>query len=54
MRTVFLRGASPDCAATILEVIISSITTNVSSSAFQRPNRIKQGRKYGLGAMVRW
>jgi hypothetical protein len=36
------------------DAIISYITTNVLSSAYQNPNSIMQGRMYGLGAMVRW
>jgi hypothetical protein len=36
------------------DAIISYITTNVLSSAFQNPNSIMQGRMYGVGAMVRW
>jgi hypothetical protein len=54
MRTVFLRTASPDCAATIGKAIISYITTNVMSVAFLRPNSIMQGHMNRLGAMVRW
>jgi hypothetical protein len=36
------------------DAIISYITTNVLSSAYQSPNSIMQGRMYGVGAVVRW
>ncbi|MEO8679512.1 MAG: hypothetical protein ABI665_10730, partial [Vicinamibacterales bacterium] len=36
------------------DAIISYITTNVLSTAYQSPNSIMQGRMYGSGLVVRW